>query len=63
MSIRYGGGRKAVSVGSKVPAELYDKFNERYPRKGDKSRVIRALIQMHLDGKITNLKYQFVDSI
>jgi len=63
MSVRYGGPRRMKSVGGRVPAELYDQFKQKHPREGDMSRVIRALVQMYMEGKITNLQFKTVDTI
>lgn len=60
---RYGSHRPTRSVGGRVPAEIYDKFTAKHPNKGDMARVIRALVQMYVEGKITNLKYIQIDTI
>ncbi len=39
--------------------EDVDRLQRRHPRKGDKSRVMRSLLQMYLDGKIRQ-KLEFV---
>jgi len=63
MTLRYGSTRRMKSVSSKIPAELHDKLLERHPRNGDVSRLLRALIQMYLEGKIQRPEFKYVDSL
>lgn len=43
--------------------QMQDKFERRFPDRGKRSKVLRALLQMLLEGKITRIEYQEVDII
>lgn len=52
--IKYGNTSKRwVVVGTRIPPEDYERLDNKFPDRGKKSELVRALIQMYLDGKIT----------
>lgn len=54
----YGGHTKDwETVGAKIPPEDVQRLKQRYPEKGQVSKVIRALLQMHLNNKIGRLEF------
>lgn len=64
MSTSFGGHTanwKVVST--RIPPSEHRKLLQQYPEKGKRSKVLRALIQMHLDGKVKNLEFRIVESI
>lgn len=64
MSQSYGGHTQAWKVVStRIPPSEHKKLIQQYPEKGKRSKVLRALIQMHLDGKVKNLEFRIVESI
>jgi hypothetical protein len=50
-------------VSTRIPPPEHKKLIERYPEKGKRSKVLRALIQMHLSGKVKNLEFQITETI
>lgn len=51
------------SVGCRLPPEDYERLLDKHPEHGKVSKVLRALIQMHLDGKINKLEYTIKETI
>jgi hypothetical protein len=49
---KYGTTGKWKTVGTRIPPEDLKRLEDKYPDRGKRSEVIRALIQMHLNGKI-----------
>lgn len=50
-------------VGARIPHEMNERLKKRYPEKGSLSKVIRALLQMHLDNKIGRLEFTLTQKI
>lgn len=50
-------------VSTRLPQSEYKKLIQRYPEHGQTAKVIRALIQMHLAGKIKNLEFTITETI
>jgi len=51
-------------VATRIPPSEHRKLIQRYPEKGKVSKVIRALIQMHLSGKIKDpLQFTITESV
>ena len=64
MSQSYGGHTpnwKVVST--RIPPSEHKKLLQQYPEKGKRSKVLRALIQMHLAGKVKNLEFTITEII
>ena len=49
---KFGNTTKWKTVGARIPPEDYKRLEDKYPDRGRRSDVIRALIQMHLNGRI-----------
>lgn len=41
----------------RVPPEELTRLDAKHPHKGDRSKIMRALLQMYLEGKVTNLEH------
>jgi hypothetical protein len=52
---------KIISV--RIPPAEHRKLIQRYPERGKVSKVLRALIQMHLAGKVKDLEFQLTQKI
>ena len=52
---------RIISV--RIPPEEYKKLVQRYPERGKAAKVLRALIQMHLAGKIKDLEFIMTQKI
>lgn len=50
-------------VSTRIPPSEHRKLLQQYPDRGKRSKVLRALIQMHLQGKIKNLEFSIVETI
>lgn len=48
-------GWKILSV--RIPPSDMQALERKHPNKGDKAIIIRALIQMYLEGKIQNVQH------
>jgi hypothetical protein len=61
----YMGGHSANwrNVSTKIPPSEYKKLMERYPTRGQAAKVVRALIQMHLSGKIKDLQFTITENL
>jgi hypothetical protein len=65
MSNPFSNGRTASwkVVSTRIPHPEYRKLLQQYPEKGKRSKVLRALIQMHLCGKVKNLEFTITEQI
>jgi hypothetical protein len=54
---------KDCYIGFRVPSIMQNKFERRFPDRGKRSKVLRALLQMLLEGKITRIEYQETEII
>ena len=54
---------KDYYIGFRVPSQMQDKFERKYPDRGRRSKILRALLQMLLEGKITIIEYQETEII
>lgn len=50
-------------VSTRIPPSEHKKLLQQYPEKGKRSKVLRALIQMHLSGKVKNLEFTITETI
>jgi hypothetical protein len=48
---------KNVFLTHRVPESMRNAFKKKYPHMGQRSKVIRALLQMLLDNKLPSLEY------
>jgi hypothetical protein len=62
---QFKGGHTAnwYVVSTKIPPTEYRKLKQRYPSRGQSAKVLRALIQMHLGGKIKDLEFTITEKI
>jgi hypothetical protein len=54
---------KDETIAFRAPAVLVDKFEKKYSDHGKRSKILRALLQMFLDGKIPVIEYKEVEVI
>lgn len=50
-------------IGFRIPAVMQDRFERRFPDRGKRSKVLRALLQMLLDNKIPKVEYHETEVI
>lgn len=50
-------------ISTRIPPAEYRKLVQRYPERGKVAQVVRALIQMHLSGKVKDLEFSHVEKI
>jgi len=63
MSKTYGDTERWPTVGCKLHPEDYRRLEAKCPERGKVSKVLRALIQMYLDGKVNKLEYTIKETI
>lgn len=59
----YGDTANWQTVGCRIPPQDYNRLLEKHPDRGKVSKVLRALIQMYLDGKVNKLEYTIKETI
>lgn len=45
-------------IAFRVPKKDKKEFERKYPSKGKRSKILRALLQMHMLGQIPNVTYK-----
>jgi hypothetical protein len=50
-------------VSTKIPPSEYKKLIQKYPQRGQYAKMLRALIQMHLSGKIKELEFTITETM
>lgn len=64
-SIQMGNVKKPVDkdeekygqvISARLPTELHDRLRKRHPNKGDTQRLLKALVERYLDGRILGVK-------
>jgi hypothetical protein len=56
-------GEQGQPITFKVPADLKRKFDAKYKDRGKRSRILRGLLQMFMDGKIPTVVFKTEDKI
>lgn len=59
----YGDTENWKTVGCRLPPEDYKRLMDKCLERGKMSKVLRALIQMYLEGKINKLEYTIKETI
>lgn len=59
----FGNTKSWKTYGTRIPPQDAIRFEQRCPSKGDKAKIIRGLIQMFLDNKISKIEFNFKESI
>lgn len=50
-------------VSTRIPPSEHKKLVMQHPEKGKRSKILRALIQMYLQGKVKNLEFTITETI
>lgn len=56
-------GKDTMSITFKVPISIDSRFKAKCKQRGKRSRILRGLLQMWLEGKITEIVYKSEDRI
>jgi len=59
----YGDTNNWKTVGCRIPPADYQRLTDKAPDHGKRSKILRALIQMWLDGKVNKLEYTIKETI
>lgn len=51
------------NIQARIPPSLMKELKDRHPEPGKRAKVLRALVQMYMRGKISNLEFISIEKI